>query len=133
MKLIGNILWFLFTGLGTALAWFFLGLGWCITIVGIPFGLQAFKFAKLSLFPFGKVVTSHFVIVSSSELGAYEFTTEVRFTPQALFIKSYPQQRLLKFWRNISVRQTNGESSLPVHPSLMSTTSGSISTMHPAP
>ncbi len=60
MKFIGNLLWFIFTGLATSLMWFFLGLGWCITIVGIPFGLQAFKFAKLSLFPFGKVVTSHF-------------------------------------------------------------------------
>ena len=60
MKFIGNLLWFIFTGLVTALAWFALGLGWCITIVGIPFGIQAFKFAKLSLFPFGKVVSTNF-------------------------------------------------------------------------
>ena len=60
MKLIGNILWFLLTGLASALYCFFLGLGWCITIVGIPFGLQAFKFAKLFLAPFGKKVTTNF-------------------------------------------------------------------------
>ena len=60
MKLIGNILWFFFTGLATSIMWFFLGLGWCITIVGIPFGLQAFKFAKLSLAPFGKTVQADF-------------------------------------------------------------------------
>lgn len=56
MKTIGNILWFIFTGLGSAIGYFFLGILWCITIIGIPFGKQAFKFAKLSLFPFGKTV-----------------------------------------------------------------------------
>ena len=60
MKFIGNLLWFIFTGLVTSLAWFALGLGWCITIVGIPFGIQAFKFAKLSLAPFGKKVATNF-------------------------------------------------------------------------
>ncbi|MFV0414442.1 MAG: YccF domain-containing protein, partial [Oscillospiraceae bacterium] len=33
-----------------------IGLVLCITIVGIPFGLQCFKFAKLALFPFGAQV-----------------------------------------------------------------------------
>ena len=60
MKTIGNILWFLFTGLFSALSWFFLGLLWCITIIGIPFGKQCFKLAGLSLFPFGKTVKSDF-------------------------------------------------------------------------
>ena len=60
MKTLGNILWFLFTGLGAGLAWFFLGILWCITIIGIPFGKQAFKLAKLSFFPFGKVVKGNF-------------------------------------------------------------------------
>ena len=60
MKFIGNLLWFFLTGLGTALAWLFLGIVWCITIIGIPFGLQAFKMAKLSLFPFGKTVNTNF-------------------------------------------------------------------------
>ena len=60
MKLIGNILWFVFTGLFSALGWLFLGAVWCITIIGIPFGKQCFKLAKLSLFPFGKTVDSDF-------------------------------------------------------------------------
>ena len=60
MKLIGNILWFVFTGLFSALGWLFLGVVWCITIIGIPFGKQCFKLAKLSLFPFGKTVDSDF-------------------------------------------------------------------------
>ena len=60
MKTIGNIIWFLLIGLGSAIGWFFLGLIWCVTIIGIPFGLQAFKMAKLTLLPFGKVVNSNF-------------------------------------------------------------------------
>lgn len=60
MKTLGNIIWFLLIGLGSAIGWFFLGLLWCVTIIGIPFGLQAFKMAKLVLFPFGKIVKSDF-------------------------------------------------------------------------
>lgn len=60
MKFIGNVLWLLFTGLWTGLMYFFLGLFWCITIVGIPFGLQAFKFAKLAFWPFGTEVKGNF-------------------------------------------------------------------------
>ena len=60
MKLIANILWVLFTGLESALGWLLIGLLWCITIVGIPFGKQAFKMADLSLLPFGKRVEGNF-------------------------------------------------------------------------
>ena len=60
MKYLGNMLWFLFTGLWTGLMYFFLGLIWCITIIGIPFGLQAFKFSMIMFFPFGKHVEGHF-------------------------------------------------------------------------
>lgn len=49
----GNIIWMLFGGIFTALYWFLAGCLFCITIIGIPFGLQAFKMAKLSLLPFG--------------------------------------------------------------------------------
>ncbi len=60
MKLIGNILWFFFTGFWSAVAWFLLGVLCCITIIGIPFGKQCFKMAKLVLWPFGKNVSSNF-------------------------------------------------------------------------
>ncbi|APT18640.1 hypothetical protein FC62_GL001131 [Amylolactobacillus amylotrophicus DSM 20534] len=59
MKLIGNIIWFIFGGLGGALAWFGAGLLWSITIVGLPIGVQCFKFARLSLAPFNKEVVYH--------------------------------------------------------------------------
>ncbi len=56
MSTLGNILWFIFGGFFSGLAWVFSGLIWCITIVGIPYGRQCFKFAMLSFFPFGKDV-----------------------------------------------------------------------------
>lgn len=56
MKLIGNILWFICGGIISGLSWLAAGILWCITIVGIPIGLQCFKFAGLSFWPFGKEV-----------------------------------------------------------------------------
>lgn len=56
MRTIGNILWLIFGGLLSAICWCFSGLIWCITIIGIPYGLQCFKFASLSLWPFGRKV-----------------------------------------------------------------------------
>lgn len=56
MKFIGNLLWFIFGGLIMGASWFLAGLIWCVTIIGIPWGVQCFKFAKLCLFPFGKEV-----------------------------------------------------------------------------
>ena len=60
MKTLGNIIWFVFGGLFMALGYFLLGLVLCITIVGIPFGLQAFKMAKLVLWPMGTDVNADF-------------------------------------------------------------------------
>ena len=54
MSILGNILWFIFGGFFSGLSWFISGLLWCITIVGIPYGKQCFKFASMSLAPFGK-------------------------------------------------------------------------------
>ena len=56
MQLIGNIIWILLGGIWTALGWFLAGCVFCITIIGIPLGRQAFKMAALTLAPFGKEV-----------------------------------------------------------------------------
>lgn len=53
MKLIGNLIWFVFGGFWGGLAWLGAGLLWSITIIGLPIGLQCFKFARLSFWPFG--------------------------------------------------------------------------------
>ncbi|MFQ9510060.1 MAG: YccF domain-containing protein [Lachnospiraceae bacterium] len=56
MGCLGNLLWFLFGGMIMGVSWLLAGCLWCITIVGIPIGLQCFKFAGLCFFPFGKDV-----------------------------------------------------------------------------
>lgn len=56
MSIIGNIIWFLFGGILAGIIWYLVGLLWCLTIIGIPVGLQCFKLGRLSFFPFGKDV-----------------------------------------------------------------------------
>ena len=56
MNFLLNILWLIFGGLVSAISWWFAGIIWCITIIGIPYGRQCFKFASLALAPFGKDV-----------------------------------------------------------------------------
>ena len=56
MSILGNILWFICGGLLSGLSWVLAGLICCITIIGIPFGKQFFKIAKLSLMLFGAEV-----------------------------------------------------------------------------
>ena len=48
-----NIIWLIFFGLEFAIAHLIIGVIFCITIIGIPFGLQHFKIARLGLIPFG--------------------------------------------------------------------------------
>lgn len=50
---VANIIWAVTTGVVMAAENVVVGLSLCATIVGIPFGLQYFKLAKLSLMPFG--------------------------------------------------------------------------------
>lgn len=54
MRTLGNIIWFIFGGWANGLAWFFAGIVCCITVIGIPFGLQCFKFASITMLPFKK-------------------------------------------------------------------------------
>jgi uncharacterized membrane protein YccF (DUF307 family) len=53
MRALGNVLWLVFGGLGTAMGYISLGLGYCATIVGIPWGLQAVKLGVACFWPFG--------------------------------------------------------------------------------
>lgn len=56
MGCLGNFLWFIFGGFISGLSWALVGALWCITIIGIPIGMQCFKLAGISFFPFGKEV-----------------------------------------------------------------------------
>ena len=54
MKTIGNILWFIFVGFGSAVGWLLWALLLTITVVGIPFARQCLKLARFSAWPFGR-------------------------------------------------------------------------------
>lgn len=56
MGCLGNFLWFICGGFLSGCSWLLVGGLWCITIIGIPVGVQCFKLAGLSFFPFGKEV-----------------------------------------------------------------------------
>ena len=56
MRIAGNILWIILGGFMSALTWVLAGMLWCVTIIGIPVGLQCFKLASISLNPFGKEI-----------------------------------------------------------------------------
>lgn len=56
MSCLGNIIWFICGGVVLGFGWLIAGLLCCLTIVGIPLGVQCFKFAELSFFPFGREI-----------------------------------------------------------------------------
>jgi uncharacterized membrane protein YccF (DUF307 family) len=57
LNLIMDIIWWIVGGVPIALTHLCLGVLFCLTIIGIPFGLQHFKLMMLALFPFGKVIS----------------------------------------------------------------------------
>ena len=56
LEFIMNVIWFFIGGIWIALSHLGWGLLFCITIVGIPFGIQHFKLMRVALFPFGRTV-----------------------------------------------------------------------------
>lgn len=56
MSLLGNIIWLIFGGFLTGLGYIIGGLLLCLTIVGIPFGLQAIKLGGATMTPFGRKI-----------------------------------------------------------------------------
>lgn len=56
MGTLGNLIWLIFGGFLVFIEYMVAGFLLCITIIGIPFGIQAFKLAWLALWPFGKTI-----------------------------------------------------------------------------
>ncbi|PSN18606.1 YccF domain-containing protein [filamentous cyanobacterium CCP5] len=56
MSLLGNIIWLIFGGFLTGLGYILGGLVLCLTIIGIPFGLQAIKLGGATMTPFGREI-----------------------------------------------------------------------------
>ena len=57
MRFLGNLIWLIFGGLAAAVLWTVAGVLLCASVVGIPFGIQAFKMASFVLWPFGREVS----------------------------------------------------------------------------
>ena len=72
MKTVGNILWLILAGIWLAIGYTVAGLVMCITIIGIPFGIQAFKLAGFVLWPFGRNV-----VAKPEALGALDIVFNV--------------------------------------------------------
>lgn len=56
LSFIGNIIWVIFGGLLTFIEWIIAGIIMCITVIGIPFGIQCFKLASFVIWPFGREI-----------------------------------------------------------------------------
>ena len=56
MRLILNVIWFVFGGFWLAIGYVLAGIIACILIITIPFGIAAFRIAAFALWPFGRTV-----------------------------------------------------------------------------
>ena len=56
MNFLGNLVWLILGGLIIAGIYFFVGLIMCLTIIGIPFGVQLFKLGGYAMWPFGRAL-----------------------------------------------------------------------------
>ena len=55
---LANVLWILLAGIWLTLGHLILGVAYCVTIIGLPFGLAHFKLAGVSFAPLGKKVVA---------------------------------------------------------------------------
>lgn len=56
MRLLGNLIWFIFGGLLMGLGWWVAGVLSALTIVGIPYAIAAFRIGTFSFWPFGREI-----------------------------------------------------------------------------
>jgi uncharacterized membrane protein YccF (DUF307 family) len=56
MRVLLNIIWLVLSGLWMAIGYLLAGVLLCVTIIGIPFGVQAFKLSGYALWPFGRAL-----------------------------------------------------------------------------
>ena len=69
MRTILNILWLVLSGIWMAIGYVVFGLIACVTIIGIPFGVAAFRIANYALWPFGRTIVRKPTAGAFSALG----------------------------------------------------------------
>ena len=82
MSLLGNLVWLIFGGFLSGMGYILGGLLVCLTIVGIPFGVQAVKLGVATMTPFGKEIVAineaaHFGNILLNVLWAVVFGWEI--------------------------------------------------------
>lgn len=73
MRIIGNLVWFVFGGALMGLGWWLVGVLAFISIVGIPWGRACFVIGKMSFFPFGKEVIGRDELTLRNDIGTGSF------------------------------------------------------------
>ena len=56
MRVVLNVIWFVLAGIWLGIEYLIAGVILCITIIGIPFGIQAFKLGRYAFWPFGRAL-----------------------------------------------------------------------------
>jgi|SRR3954452_14287584 len=56
MRVVLNVLWLVLSGVWMFLAYVVVGVLWCITVIGIPFGIASFRIGVFALWPFGRTI-----------------------------------------------------------------------------
>jgi uncharacterized membrane protein YccF (DUF307 family) len=56
VRIVLNIIWLIFAGFWATIGWLLAGIVMCILIITIPFGIQAFKIASFTIWPFGRTL-----------------------------------------------------------------------------
>jgi len=69
MRTILNIIWLVLCGLWMCLGYFLAGFLLCITIIGIPFGIAAFRIGVYALWPFGYTAVDRYDAGAGSMVG----------------------------------------------------------------
>ncbi|MDP1736240.1 MAG: YccF domain-containing protein [Caulobacter sp.] len=69
MRLLLNILWFIFGGFISGMLWLLGGLILAVTIVGLPYTAAAWRIAGFAFWPFGKEIVSRDIITGEHDLG----------------------------------------------------------------
>ena len=69
MRLLLNILWFIFGGWLTGLLWLLGGLLLAVTVVGLPYTAAAWRLAGFAFWPFGKEIVSRDIVTGQGDLG----------------------------------------------------------------
>lgn len=69
MRLLLNILWFIFGGFVSGMLWLLGGLVLALTIVGLPYTMAAWRIAGFAFWPFGKEIVSRDIVTGEHDLG----------------------------------------------------------------